>query len=85
MLLDLVMYTGTVGSSGKLLVAKASQTGSINIKDHPERKMGIALTSATNNQDFYIQLNCIIDNIDTSGFTEGKILVPSAHMLLVGL
>ena len=76
--LDLVMFVGTVGASGKLLVSKASQTGSINIKDHPERKMGIALTSATNNQDFYIQLNGLIDNIDTSGFTEGKILVPSA-------
>lgn len=76
--LDLVMYVGTVGSSGKLLVSKASQSGSINIKDHPERKIGIALTSATNNQDFYIQLNGIVENVDTSGFTEGKILVPSA-------
>ena len=76
--LDLVMYTSTLGSSGKIVVQKASQSGTINIKDHPERKMGIALTSATDNQDFYIQTNGIIDNIDTSGFVEGKILVPSA-------
>ena len=76
--LDLVMFTGTVGASGKLLVAKATQTGTINIKDHPERKMGIALTSATNNEDFYIQTTGILNDVDTSSFTEGKILVPSA-------
>ena len=76
--LDLVMFVGTVGSSGKLLVAKASQTGTPNIKDNPEYKFGIALTSATNNQDFYVQTVGIVDNVDTSGFTEGSILVPSA-------
>jgi len=76
--LDLVMFVGTVGASGKLLVSKASQTGSINIKDNPEYKFGIALTSATNNQDFYVQNVGVIDEVDTSGFTEGSILVPSA-------
>ena len=76
--LDLVMFVGTVGSSGKLLVSKASQTGTPNIKDNPEYKFGIALTSATNNQDFYVQTVGIVDNVDTSGFTEGSILVPSA-------
>ena len=76
--LDLVMFTGTVGSSGKLLVQKASQSGTINIKNHPERKLGIALTDAENNEDFNVQITGIIDNVDTSGFTEGKILVPSA-------
>jgi len=76
--LDLVMFVGTVGASGKLLVAKASQTGTPNIKDSPEYKFGIALTSATNNQDFYVQTVGLIDNVDTSGFIEGSILVPSA-------
>jgi hypothetical protein len=76
--LDLVMFVGTVGSSGKLLVAKASQTGTPNIKDNPEYKFGVALTSATNNEDFFVQTVGILDNVDTSGFTEGSILVPSA-------
>jgi len=76
--LDLVMFVGTVGASGKLLVSKASQTGTPNIKDNPEYKFGIALTSATNNQDFYVQTVGIVDKVNTSGFTEGSILVPSA-------
>ena len=76
--LDLVMFVGTVGASGKLLVAKASQTGTPNIKDNPEYKFGVALTSATNNEDFYVQTVGLISNVDTSGFTEQSILVPSA-------
>lgn len=73
--LDLVMFVGTVGASGKLLVSKATQAV---IKNNPEYKLGIALTDATNNQDFSIQISGIIENVDTSAFTEGKILVPSA-------
>lgn len=76
--LDLVMFVGTVGGSGKLLVSKASQTGTPNIKDNPEYKFGVALTSATNNQDFYVQTVGLIQDVDTSGFVEGKVLVPSA-------
>ena len=76
--LDLVMFVGTVGASGKLLVSKASQTGTPNIKDNPEYKFGIAITSATNNQDFFVQTVGILDKVNTSGFTEGSILVPSA-------
>lgn len=73
--LDLVMFVGTVGSSGKLLVSKATQAV---IKNNPEYKFGVALTSATNNQDFYVQTVGLIQDVDTSGFTEGSILVPSA-------
>ncbi len=72
------MFVGTVGASGKLLVSKASQTGTPNIKDNPEYKFGIAITSATNNQDFFVQTVGILDKVNTSGFTEGSILVPSA-------
>lgn len=76
--LDLVMFTGTVGGSGKITVAKASQSGIINIKDNPEYVFGIALTSATNNQEFYVQTEGMVSDVDTSGFEEGKVLVPSA-------
>jgi hypothetical protein len=76
--LDLVMFTGTVGGSGKIKVAKASQTGPINISSNPEYVFGIALTSATNNQEFYVQTEGMIEDVDTSGFEEGKVLVPSA-------
>ena len=76
--LDLVMFTGTVGGSGKIKVAKASQSGIINIKDNPEYVFGIALTSATNNGQFYVQTLGVIEDVDTSGFEEGKVLVPSA-------
>ena len=73
--LDLVMFVGTLGASGKLLVSKATQAV---IKENPEYKFGVALTSATNNQDFYVQTVGLIQDVDTSGFTEGSILVPSA-------
>lgn len=78
--LDLVMFVGTVGASGKLLVAKATQSGTPNIKDNPEYKFGIALSNANQNDDFYIQTVGLIENVDTSNFTEGKILVPSASV-----
>ena len=74
---DLVMFSGTLGSSGKILVKKASQTGTGNIKDNPEYKLGIAITAAAINTEFYIQTVGILENIDTSSYTEGKILVPS--------
>lgn len=76
--LDLVMFSGTISESGKIKVAKASQSGPINIKDNPEYVFGIALTSALNNEEFYVQTEGAIEDVDTSGFEEGKILVPSA-------
>jgi hypothetical protein len=76
--LDLVMFTGTVGGSGKIKVAKATQSGAINIKDNPEYVFGIALEDAVNNEVFYVQTQGIIEDVDTSGFEEGKVLVPSA-------
>lgn len=76
--LDLVMFTGTVGGSGKIKVAKATQTGTPNIKDNPEYVYGISLEDALNNEVFYVQTVGIIEEVDTSEFVEGKVLVPSA-------
>lgn len=73
--LDLVMFSGTVGGSGKIKVAKADPTA---IKENPEIIFGIALSDAINNETFYVQTEGIIQDVDTSGFVEGSILVPSA-------
>jgi len=76
--LDLVMFSGTVGGSGKIKVRKATQSGAINIKDNPEYVYGIAIESASNNQEFYVQTLGVIEDVDTTSFEEGKVLVPSA-------
>lgn len=74
--LDLVMFTGTVGGSGKITVAKAGVQGSLSIHSSPELVFGIALSSAENNGTLIVLTEGIIRNVDTSGFVEGKILVP---------
>lgn len=72
--LDLVMFSGTVGGSGKIKVKKAN----INIiSEHPEYVLGIALNDANNNETLYVQTEGIIREIDTSGFEEEKVLIPS--------
>lgn len=76
--LDLVMFSGTVGGSGKITVRKATQSGLINIKDNPEYVYGIAVENALNNEQFYVQTLGVIEDVDTTSFEEGKVLVPSA-------
>lgn len=73
--LDLVMFSGTVGGSGKIKVKKADID---IISANPEYVVGIALTDALNNETFYIKQRGIIKDVDTTAFEEGKVLVPSA-------
>lgn len=77
--LDLVMFTGTVGGSGKIKVAKAGVSGNYNINTNPELVFGIALQSVANNETVTILTEGIIRDVDTSDFVEGKVLVPDKN------
>jgi len=73
--LDLVMFSGTVGGSGKIKVKKANSS---IISEHPEYVFGISLEDAVNNEEFYVQTEGFIRDVDTTDFEEEKVLVPSA-------
>lgn len=58
-----VMFTGTVGASGKLTFGKAVADGSI----HPENMMGVATQDIDNNAFGYVTSFGLVRGLDTSG------------------
>ena len=73
---DLVTYAGTLGSSGKILVAKARASGDFNINLNPEAIFGVCIEEILNNQEGEVQTNGLINNINTNSYVEGAILYP---------
>lgn len=74
---DLVTFAGTLGASGKILVAKARASGSFNINTNPEYIFGVAKDTIANNAEGRVVTNGIIENINTNAYTEGAILYPN--------
>jgi hypothetical protein len=77
---DLVVYAGTLGASGKILVAKARTSGTPNINTNPEIIFGIALDSLTTNQEGGVITNGVIRDINTVAYTQGAILYPNINV-----
>jgi len=63
-----VMMTGTVGSSGKLTIAKAVANGSVD----PNMMMGVATQSIANNAFGYVTRYGLVRGIDTTGTPYGE-------------
>jgi len=74
---DLVTFAGTLGASGKILVAKARASGSFNINTNPEYIFGVAKDTIANNQEGRVVTNGLIRDINTNAYLEGAILYPN--------
>lgn len=74
---DLVTYAGTLGASGKILVAKARASGDFNINTNPELIFGVAKETIANNEEGIVIASGFIININTSAYTEGAVLYPN--------
>jgi hypothetical protein len=77
---DLVVYAGTLGASGKILVAKARISGTPNINTNPEIIFGVAKDTIANNAEGRVMTSGIITGINTNAYTEGAILYPNINV-----
>jgi hypothetical protein len=77
---DLVTFAGTLGASGKILVAKARASGNFNINTNPELIFGVAKEAMLENEEGRVVTNGLIRDIDTSAYTEGAILYPNINV-----
>jgi hypothetical protein len=74
---DLVTFAGTLGASGKILVAKARASGSFNINTNPEYIFGVAKDAMLHNAEGRVVTNGLIRDINTNAYTQGAILYPN--------